>query len=60
MERTQITDEQLKPIAEHIARWTFERLISTTQIDHVTASRASLDGANEAVRIIKLVIEEAA
>lgn len=45
-----MNDEKLKYMANFIAAWAFEHLISTTGIDRLAARRAAVNAGNKAVQ----------
>ena len=48
-----MNDTKAKYIANHIAEWVYQHLISTTQIDRQTARMAAVNAANKAAQSLQ-------
>ena len=53
-----ITEQEQKYMAQRVASWLYDRLISTTQIERGQALRAAQEAGNAAAQTLQRSLEE--
>jgi hypothetical protein len=53
-----ITEKEQKYMAQRVARWLSDRLISTTQIERAQVLRAAQEAGNAAAQTLRRSLEE--